>query len=35
MGLEGAWFAFIGDQTGRSALVLLRYNSGKWKSIEV
>ncbi|NLK65168.1 MAG: MATE family efflux transporter [Tissierellia bacterium] len=35
MGLEGAWFAFIVDQTIRSALVLLRYNSGKWKSIKV
>jgi len=35
MGLEGAWFAFIVDQTVRSALVLLRYNSGKWKSIKV
>ena len=35
MGLEGAWFAFIADQAIRSALVLLRYNSGKWKSIKV
>ena len=35
MGLEGAWFAFIVDQIIRSALVLIRYNSGKWKSIKV
>lgn len=35
MGLEGAWFAFIADQTIRSVLVLIRYNSGKWKSIKV
>jgi len=33
MGLDGAWFAFIVDQTIRSALVLIRYNSGKWKTI--
>jgi putative MATE family efflux protein len=35
LGLEGAWFAFIADQTIRSALVLIRYNSGKWKRIKV
>jgi putative MATE family efflux protein len=35
LGLEGAWFAFIADQALRSALVLLRYNSGKWKSIKI
>ena len=35
MGLEGAWFAFIADQTLKSTLVLLRYNSGKWRSIKV
>ncbi|HOK48808.1 MAG TPA: MATE family efflux transporter [Sedimentibacter sp.] len=35
MGLEGAWFAFIVDQIIRSALVLIRYNSGKWKNIKV
>ncbi len=35
MGLEGAWLAFIADQTIRSVLVLIRYNSGKWKSIKV
>ncbi len=35
MGLEGAWFAFIADQAIRSALVLIRYNSGKWKTIKI
>lgn len=35
LGLEGAWFAFIADQTIRSALVLIRYNSGKWKRIKI
>ena len=35
MGLEGAWFALIADQALRSALVLLRYNSGKWRNIKV
>lgn len=35
LGLEGAWFALIADQTIRSALVLIRYNSGKWKRIKV
>lgn len=35
MGLEGAWFAFIADQALRSALVLFRYNSGKWKGIKI
>ena len=34
-GLEGAWFALVADQLLRSLLVLLRYNSGKWKSIKV
>ncbi|MEL7646467.1 MAG: MATE family efflux transporter [Sedimentibacter sp.] len=34
-GLEGAWLAFIIDQTVRSVLVLFRYNSGKWRSIEI
>ena len=34
-GLEGAWFAFIVDQTLRSVLVLLRYNSGKWRTIKI
>ena len=31
MGLEGAWIALVADQLLRSALVLLRYNGGKWK----
>lgn len=35
LGLEGAWYAFIADQAIRSALVLIRYNSGKWKSIKI
>ena len=30
-GLYGAWMAFAADQLVRSLLVLLRYNSGKWK----
>lgn len=34
-GLMGAWYALVTDQVLRSALVLLRYNSGKWKSIKV
>lgn len=31
----GAWMAFICDQVVRSLLVLLRYNSGKWKLIKL
>jgi putative MATE family efflux protein len=34
-GLMGAWIALVADQVLRSTLVLLRYNSGKWKSIRV
>lgn len=34
-GLWGAWIALGLDQLLRSALVLLRFNSGKWKSIDV
>ena len=34
-GLMGAWLALVTDQILRSTLVLLRYNSGKWKSIRV
>lgn len=34
-GLEGAWLAFIVDQTLRSVLVLFRYNSGKWRTIKI
>lgn len=35
LGLEGAWFAFILDQTVRSVLVLFRYNSGTWRNIKI
>lgn len=34
-GLYGAWAAFVADQLVRSLLVVLRYNSGKWKIIKV
>lgn len=34
-GLEGAWMALLSDQLLRSLLVLLRYNSGRWKSVKV
>ena len=34
-GLYGAWIAMACDQILRSALVLNRYNSGKWKLIKV
>lgn len=34
-GLYGAWLALVADQLLRSLLVLLRYNSGKWKTIKV
>ncbi len=34
-GLYGAWMAFAADQLLRSALVLRRYNSGKWKLIKI
>jgi putative MATE family efflux protein len=30
-GLKGAWYALVADQLIRSLLVLIRYNSGKWK----
>ncbi len=35
LGLYGAWIALACDQTLRSVLVLLRYQSGKWKSIKL
>jgi hypothetical protein len=35
LGLIGAWIALALDQMLRSFLVLLRYNSGKWKGIRV
>lgn len=34
-GLIGAWIALATDQLLRSLLVLLRYNSGKWKKVRV
>lgn len=34
-GLEGAWIALAADQIVRSVLIVLRYRSGKWKSIRV
>jgi len=34
-GLEGAWVALVADQLLRSLLVLMRYKSGKWKTIKV
>ncbi len=35
LGLYGAWVALACDQLLRSALVLLRYQSGKWKTIKI
>lgn len=34
-GLDGAWIALVADQLLRSFLVLIRYNSGKWKKPRV
>lgn len=34
-GLIGAWIALMADQFLRSLLVILRFNSGKWKTIKV
>ncbi|MDR3167219.1 MAG: MATE family efflux transporter [Treponema sp.] len=34
-GVIGAWVGFVVDQAMRSLFVLLRYYSGKWKSIKV
>lgn len=34
-GLYGAWLALACDQLTRSALVLTRYKSGKWKMIKL
>ena len=31
----GAWVALVADQLLRSLLVVLRYKSGKWKTIRV
>lgn len=35
LGLYGAWFALAADQMLRSALVLARFNGGKWKTIKL
>ena len=35
LGLYGAWIALAADQLLRSALVLARYQSGKWKMIKL
>lgn len=34
-GLAGAWTAFALDQLARTFLIMLRYNSGKWKLIKI
>lgn len=34
-GLYGAWFGMAADQLLRSALVLRRYQSGKWKTLKL
>ena len=34
-GLMGAWIALVSDQLLRSLLVVLRYNTGKWKTIRI
>ncbi len=34
-GLEGAWIALVADQLIRTALVIIRYYSGKWKRIRI
>ena len=35
LGLYGAWIAMACDQLLRSTLVLLRFQSGKWKTIRM
>ena len=35
LGLMGAWFALATDQLIRSFLIVIRYRSGKWKSIKI
>ena len=35
LGLIGAWYALAADQLVRALLIILRYRSGKWKSIKV
>jgi len=33
LGAAGAWYAFLVDQVVRSFLIMLRFNSGKWKKV--
>jgi putative MATE family efflux protein len=35
LGLEGAWAAALIDQSVRSILIYLRFNSGKWKKVVI
>ena len=35
LGLQGAWYALLTDQIIRSFLILIRFNSGKWKTVNV
>lgn len=35
LGLVGAWLALAADQFMRSVLIVLRYQSGKWKNIKI
>ncbi|MCL2498528.1 MAG: MATE family efflux transporter, partial [Symbiobacteriaceae bacterium] len=34
-GLSGAWVALAADQLVRSAIIIYRYRTGKWKEIQV
>jgi putative MATE family efflux protein len=35
MGLAGAWYSWLLDQTVRATIIYFRYKSGKWKHIKV
>ncbi len=35
LGVMGAWYAMLIDQCVRSFLVLMRYNTGKWKKVKL
>lgn len=35
LGLMGAWIALVVDQLVRSLLIMIRFNSGKWKNIRI
>jgi len=35
IGVIGAWIAIFCDQSLRSFMVMMRYNSGKWKNVKV